>query len=175
MRRYSCISALVLATVFILSGCGEPWRAGIREDGSLSTEGPDGFEVGHHFQISNTDIMLVGDEDSEPRIGIWGDDIIIMLYGSSSCPPIISSATQSSDLGLSIVEDDVYFNNSACTADMVPRSFLLSPDGWEADAETLESAIKNASLWRLSQRDRNGAFRANNSKRLQPATGIMIG
>lgn len=76
-----------------------------------------------------------GETNYEPSAGSFGEDGVVLLsWGSSSCPPVVESIAPG-DAGplVSFMSD----TERMCTADMAPRLTVLSLGGTQGGATTL--------------------------------------
>jgi len=184
--------ALIPLAVFSLSACNTAREAAAEPE--VPVELPAGY-VGVSFLVEATSQRLTkvgytdfGTNDSgakvvygvqnTPLIKAVDNYLLIQLYGSSSCPPIIDAQLASS-LELSVVVDDEYYVNTRCTADLAPHAFRLLP----IDIVTQEPSenpelmhdIENTggAVWFTSQTDGDGTFLAGSAKHFVTADDVF--
>jgi hypothetical protein len=62
-------------------------------------------------------------------VGWTSDDTLlyVVLWGSSTCPPVaVSPATRSGDGAIAVVTDTARYRGKACTADLVPTTTVVA-------------------------------------------------
>jgi len=133
-KNFSVVLSII-AIAFLASACTEPSFA------ARPTPGDPMLNV-ITFQVeprgSNEYLTRANDigpwdtpvppSDGQPLLMALEDSLLVQISGSSSCPPIISSVTLASDGSLSIMVDDLAYQNQACTYDLVPHLFRLTPE-----------------------------------------------
>jgi len=132
------IRALVATTALVLAaGCGADDSGSETSTGERtgvptrsSTPSDDGPAEGTPDQGGNPDVEPA---EGEPRVRLDGDDLVVVAFGSSSCPPKARSVqVRAADTWVVDVTPKKS-TGQACTMDFVPtRSRIAAPTGASA-------------------------------------------